>query len=67
MIIISIQILGEEKMESDSIRKYLSSKEGIMNFEDVYLKEDGIKMKMFGHPILTSNGQLEFATLTTLP
>ena len=53
-------------MELDTTKKYLLSKEGMLNSENLYLIEDGLKTKMFGLLTMILNGQQESVISTLL-
>ena len=54
--------LGKEEMGWVSTKKYLSSKEAIMNSGELWLKWAGTRTKMYGRRTSISNGQPRLGT-----
>lgn len=50
-------------MELDIIKEFLSSKEAMLSLGNLCLIEDGLKIKMYGHPTMTSSGLPESVIL----
>ena len=53
---ILIFLLGRDEIVLVSTRRYLLSREGMLNSEGLCLTRDGLKIKMYGHLITTSSG-----------